>query len=173
MLLIYNKAFYFFEDRLALACTNLFTYNLCISHYFIQALAKMFTSLMERYYIQILLDTESRFLCHPHRRDRLFCFNFSLKPLLTVCYYHVTYAYQSDFTVYSCPKFKELFARNRRDIWNLSDSSAIRTHSHLLRKQTPSHGWAFVYKLSDRGLESRCCHLELLPLNKGSSCTNL
>ena len=116
MLQIYNKAFYFFEDRLALACTNLFTYNLCISQYFIQALAKMFTSLMERYYVQILLDTESRFLCHPHRRDRLFCFNFSLKPLLTVCYYHVTYAYQSDFTVYSCPKFKELFARNRRDI---------------------------------------------------------
>ena len=35
---------------------------------------------------------------------------------LTVCYYHVTYAFQSESTLYSCLNVKELLARNRRDI---------------------------------------------------------
>ena len=32
----------------------------------------------------------------------------------TVCYYHVTYAFQSESTRNSCLNVKELFARNRR-----------------------------------------------------------
>ena len=36
--------------------------------------------------------------------------------LITVCYYHVTYAFQSESTLFSCLNFKELLARNRRDI---------------------------------------------------------
>ena len=33
---------------------------------------------------------------------------------LTVCYYHVTYAFQSKPTEYSCLNVKELLARNWR-----------------------------------------------------------
>ena len=36
--------------------------------------------------------------------------------LLTVCSYHATYAFQSEFTLYSCQNVKELLARNRRKI---------------------------------------------------------
>ena len=36
--------------------------------------------------------------------------------LLTVCSYHVTYAFQSESTLYSCLNVKELLARNRREI---------------------------------------------------------
>ena len=34
----------------------------------------------------------------------------------SVCSYHVTYAFQSEFTLYSCLNVKELLARNRREI---------------------------------------------------------
>ena len=47
-----------------------------------------------------------------------------------------------------------------------SDYSGIRTHNHLVRKQTLNHfrpvwlnGWVFVYELSSCGFKSRCCHL--------------
>ena len=36
--------------------------------------------------------------------------------LLTVCSYHVTYAFQSESTLYSCLNVKELLARSRREI---------------------------------------------------------
>ena len=51
--------------------------------------------------------------------------------ILDVCYYHVMYAFQSESTLYSCLNVKQLLARNRRDIWILSDSNEIRTHNHL------------------------------------------
>ena len=35
---------------------------------------------------------------------------------LTVCSYYVTYAIQSESTVYSCLNVKELLARSRREI---------------------------------------------------------
>ena len=50
----------------------------------------------------------------------------------TVCYHHVTYPFQSESTLYSCLNVKELVARNRRDIWILSDSNGIRTHNQLV-----------------------------------------
>ena len=34
----------------------------------------------------------------------------------TVCFYHVTYAFQSESTLYSCLNVKELLARSRREI---------------------------------------------------------
>ena len=58
---------------------------------------------------------------------------------LTVCYYHVTYMFQSQFTPYNCLNVKELLARNKRDIWILSDSNGIRTHNHLICKRTLNH----------------------------------
>ena len=36
--------------------------------------------------------------------------------ILTVCSCHVTYAFQSESTLYRCLNFKELFARSRREI---------------------------------------------------------
>ena len=73
-------------------------------------------------------------------------FNEKIK---TLCSYHVTYTFQSEFTLYSCLNVKELFARNRRDIWRLSDSNGTRTYyNYLVRKQTPS----------GCGFESRCSH---------------
>ena len=58
---------------------------------------------------------------------------------LTVCSYHVTYRFHSEFTLYSCLNVKDLFARNRRDICILSDYSAGRTHNHLVDKRTLNH----------------------------------
>ena len=58
---------------------------------------------------------------------------------LTVCFCHVTYAFQGESTLYICLNVKELLARNRRDIWSLSDCNGTRTHKHLVRKRTLSH----------------------------------
>ena len=40
---------------------------------------------------------------------------------LSVCFYHVMCTFQSESTVCSCLNVKELFIRNRRDIWSLND----------------------------------------------------
>ena len=63
----------------------------------------------------------------------------------SVCSYHVTYAFQSESTLYSCLNVKELLARSRREIWSLSDCNWIRTHNHLVRKGTLNH----LAKLAD------------------------
>ena len=36
---------------------------------------------------------------------------------MTVCYYHITYAFQSESTLYSCLNVKELFA----ETWMISE----------------------------------------------------
>ena len=43
-------------------------------------------------------------------------YTLKCKRLMTVCSYHVTYAFQSESTLYSCLNVKELLARNRREI---------------------------------------------------------
>ena len=43
-------------------------------------------------------------------------FNLTQDEYSTVCSYHVTYAFQSESTLYSCLNVKELLARNRRKI---------------------------------------------------------
>ena len=58
---------------------------------------------------------------------------------LTVCFHHVTYAFQSESTLYSCLNLKELLAGSRREIWSLSDSNWTRAHSLLVRKRTLNH----------------------------------
>ena len=42
--------------------------------------------------------------------------NVQMHFTLTVCFYHVTYAFQSESTLYICLNVRELLARNRRDI---------------------------------------------------------
>ena len=48
----------------------------------------------------------------------------------------VTYAFQSESTLYICLNVKELLASNRGDIWRLSDCNSTRTHNHFLRQWT-------------------------------------
>ena len=59
----------------------------------------------------------------------------------TVCFYHVTYAFQSESTLYSCLNVKKLLARSRHEIW--------------------LNGWVFVYELSGCGFESSCSHVHI------------
>ena len=59
--------------------------------------------------------------------------------MLPVCSCHVTYAFQSKSTLYSCLNVKELLAQNRREIWSSNDCNCTRTHNHLLRKWTLNH----------------------------------
>ena len=40
---------------------------------------------------------------------------------VAVCYNHVMYSFQIESTRYSCLNLKERLARNRGDIWNLSE----------------------------------------------------
>ena len=61
------------------------------------------------------------------------------KKALSVCYYHVTYAFQSESAFYSCLNVKEPLAQNRHDILSLSDSNWIRTRNHLVCKRTLNH----------------------------------
>ena len=49
---------------------------------------------------------------------------------LTVSFYHVTYAFQSEPKLYSCLNVKEVVARNGCDIWLLSDCKGVWTHNH-------------------------------------------
>ena len=94
---------------------------------------------------------------------------------VTVCSYHITYAFQSESALYSCLNVKKLLARSRRVIWSLSDCNWTR-QNHLVRKRTLNHlakltkwlrlaktfwpnGWVFVNELSDSGFESSCSHL--------------
>ena len=58
---------------------------------------------------------------------------------LTVSFYHVTYEFESESTLYSFLNVKEFLARSRRHIWRLSDCNGTRTHNHLLRKRKLNH----------------------------------
>ena len=58
---------------------------------------------------------------------------------LTVCSYHVTYTFQSEFTLCSWLNVKELFARSMLKIWSLSNCNWTRTHNRLVYKRTPNH----------------------------------
>ena len=53
----------------------------------------------------------------------------------SVCDYHVTYAFQSESTLYTCLNVKKPLAQSRREIWSLSDCNWTRTHNHLVRKK--------------------------------------
>ena len=74
----------------------------------------------------------------------------------TVCYYHVTYAFQIEYTLHSCLNFKERLARNKPDISRLSASNVIRTHNHLLSFSNGIR--THNHLLSGCGFESGCCY---------------
>ena len=52
---------------------------------------------------------------------------------------HVTYAFQSESTLYSCLNVKELLARSSSEIWSLSSCNWTWTQNHLVHKQTLNH----------------------------------
>ena len=58
---------------------------------------------------------------------------------LIVCFYQVSYEFESESTLYSCLNVKELLARSRRHIARLSDGNGTRTHNHLVRKRILNH----------------------------------
>ena len=69
-----------------------------------------------------------------------------------VCYYHVMYAFQSEYALCSSTNVKERLPWIRCDIWSLSK---YRTENYSQRKSIIrsfwQKGWVFVYKLSDCG----------------------
>ena len=58
---------------------------------------------------------------------------------LTVYSYHVTDAFQSESTTYSCLSVKKILAQNKHNIKSLSSSIGTWTLNHLLRKSTLNH----------------------------------
>ena len=58
---------------------------------------------------------------------------------MTVCSCHLTYAFQSETTLYSCLNVKELFAQSKCEIWSLSECNWTRNQNHLVCKQTLNH----------------------------------
>ena len=80
------------------------------------------------------------------------------------------------YTLY-LPECQELLARNRCDIWSLSNSNGSQTHNSLVRKRTINllaklpvwvNGWVFVYELSGWRLDSL---LSLTKITKDLSTT--
>ena len=55
---------------------------------------------------------------------------------LTVCSYHVTYAFQSESILYCCLNVRELINQNRLEVWSVSHCKWARAHNHLVRKRT-------------------------------------
>ena len=69
----------------------------------------------------------------------LCCEYLSVTVHLTVSFYHVTYIFQSESTLYSCLNVKELLAVNRCETWSLSDCNWTQSHNHLVQKWTLHH----------------------------------
>ena len=75
---------------------------------------------------KILIWWEYYNQCGIYQRSRISLLEPRQNSLSIVCSYHVTYAFQSESTLYSCLS----------DIWSWSDCNGTRTHNHLVRKQT-------------------------------------
>ena len=67
---------------------------------------------------------------------------------LTVCSCRVTYAFQSESTLYTCLNVKELLAPNSPKIWRFSECNWTRTHNHLVRKRTLNYSAKMAKLLS-------------------------
>ena len=58
---------------------------------------------------------------------------------LILCYYHVNYEFQREPKLYLILNFKELLARNRRNVLRLNNYNGIQTQINLAPKQTLNH----------------------------------
>ena len=84
------------------------------------------------------------FFFHPFSPLINYCVKFSIRVwsdilMLAVCSYHVTYAFQSESTLYSCVNVTDILARSRREIWSLSEWNWTWTHNHIVHKRTLNH----------------------------------
>ena len=61
-----------------------------------------------------------KFMC-PHINQPAKLYGTAKTIKMIVCSYHVTCAFQSESTLYNCLNVRELPARNRREVRNLSD----------------------------------------------------
>ena len=73
--------------------------------------------------------------------------NLPFTSSLIVCYYHVTYAFQSESALYSCLNVKELFARNLVHKATLNHSGKLASLAKWLSVRLRTIGLEF---------ESRC-----------------
>ena len=107
---------------------------------------------------------------------------------LTICSDHFWYPFQSESTLYICLNVNGLPARDRHNIWSLSDCNWTRMHSHLVCKQTLNHlakltkslSWVvttYIYGafdcmfLSSHIPFSESMHTLYMPEYQGTSCT--
>ena len=85
---------------------------------------------------------------------------------LVVCSYHVTYAFYSESTLCNCFNVKEQLAKNRCDIWGLSDRNENRTKNHLVKKRTLNHLAKLAKLLSCENLSVKCIWLYVLIMSR-------
>ena len=68
------------------------------------------------------------------------CYQYIFKYFnITVCSCHVTYAFQSESTLYICLNVREPLARSRREISSLSECNWTGTRKQLVYKRTLNH----------------------------------
>ena len=63
---------------------------------------------------------------------------FKFDSFMTVCSCHVTYALESESTLYSCLNVKEHLAWSRHEVWRLGDCKWTWKQNHLVLKLTPT-----------------------------------
>ena len=95
---------------------------------------------------------------------------------LTLCFCHVTYAFQSKSTLQSCLNVKEIVVWSRCEIWSLCECNWTRMQNHLVCKRTLNHHWAMFWVLICAVHLTVCfCHVTYMFQSKSIlySCLNV
>ena len=77
--------------------------------------------------------------CHLTFRFRVLDWVLITTVHLIVCSSHVTYTFQSEFTLYKWLNVNELLASSSGEIWCLSDCNGIGTQNYLVPKRSLNH----------------------------------
>ena len=101
-------------------------------HLNLRSLIQNFKSLKE---LQTTIKFDFKAICF----TEIWCTDDPINQNLPDSSFHVTYAFQSESTLYSSLNVKELLALNRYKIWSLSECNWTRTQNHLVRKWTLNH----------------------------------
>ena len=118
------------------------------------------------FYVSYLISFLSRIECLYYLRET------SVSPLGSRSKYKINILSQDQYIIHFLIRLinltqylnvKELFARNRRYIWNLNDYSRTRTHSKFVLKPIIHFDkraeWLGVYEICGCRFESRCSYL--------------
>ena len=87
----------------------------------------------------------------------------------TVCSCHVTYAFQSESTLYSCLNVKELFARSRLEIWSSSDCNWTRPRTTLFESSCSHLDFKPVYFFLRKDFDRTKTQIKPKPTNKNTN----